>query len=124
MLTVDQAITPIVENMGLTTFMILSTLILGLITQVTHNIVLGAMFITFLCPLCEQLGGNMIVMWFMIFAILNCAYATPAGSMQSAMIFGNDRIIRKQAYIYGFAFLLVTLIVLIALIPVGNMLFS
>lgn len=124
MLTVDQAITPIVENMGLTTFMILSTLILGLITQVTHNIVLGAMFIPFLCPLFEQLGGNMIVMWFMIFAILNCAYATPAGSMQSAMIFGNDRIIRKQAYIYGFAFLLVTLIVLIALIPVGNMLFS
>lgn len=76
--TSNQIFTPLVSNMGIGTFMILSMAFLGMLTQVTHNIVLGAAFIPLLCPLCESLGGNGIVMWFVLFFMLQCAYITPA----------------------------------------------
>ncbi len=124
MITVNQMLTPIVSNMGPIQFMIVSMILLGLLTQVTHNIVLGAMFIPFLCPLCEQIGGNSMTLWFMIFLILNMAYITPAGSMQSAIIHGDENINSKYAYMMGTVNLLICFIVLAVVgIPLGELLF-
>ena len=62
--TIIGAVLPVVSSMGVTKFMIVSMLFLGILTQVTHNIVLAAMFTQFLCPLCAQIGGNPYIMWF------------------------------------------------------------
>lgn len=124
MVTITELVTPIVANMGVVTFMIVAMVILGCVTQITHNIVLAAMFMPFLCPLCEQLGGNMITMWFMLFIILQCAYVTPAASMNSAMVHGHECMIKKDAYILGVAYLVITILLLsIVGIPLGNLLF-
>ena len=124
MTTVSQFLAPLVAGMGVTAFMIVSMVLLGLITQVTHNIVLGAMFIPFLCPLCAQMGGNQITLWFMIYIILNAAYVTPAGSMQSAMVHGHEHMEKKYAYLFGIVNLVVTCLVLALVgIPLGNLLF-
>jgi len=124
MTTVMKTVLPIVSSMGLTTFMIVSMLLLGIITQFTHNIVLAAMFTQFLCPLCVQLGGNPYIMWFLMYFALNASYMTPAASFQSAMVHGHEAINSKWAYIYGICISIIIWIALIVVgIPLGNMLF-
>ena len=104
--------------------MIAVIIVLGLLTQVTHNIVLAAMFTPFLIPLCAQMGGNIYTMWFIMFFALNASYVTPAASFQSAMVFGLERMSSKWAYILGTAILIVTWIVcIIVTIPLANALF-
>lgn len=122
--TISAIIMPTVSQMGLIPFMIISIIILGLLTQITHNIVLGALFMPFLCPLCEQLGGNPIIMWFMLYFVLLAAYGTPAASMQGAMIHGHEYMNSKHAYLWGFIFLALSCLVLILIgLPLGNLLF-
>ena len=124
MITITQFIKPIVSGMGATAFMIVSVVLLGLVTQVTHNIVLGAMFIPFLCPLCAELGGNEFTMWFIIFLVLNAAYVTPAASMNAAMAHGHEYMVKKNAYILGTVYLLITIVLLgVVGIPLGNLVF-
>ena len=123
--TIMATVGPIVSQLGAVPFMIASMVILGLITQVTHNIVLGAMFMPFLLPLCQAAGGNMYTLWFMLFITLNMAYCTPAGSFQSALVFGHEMMERKHAYIYGITILLITWFVYAVVgIPLGNILFG
>ena len=123
--TIMATVKPIVATLGAVPFMIVSMIILGLITQVTHNIVLGAMFMPFLLPLCQSIGGNMYTLWFMLFIALNMAYCTPAGSFQAALVFGHDQMERKHAYLYGIMLLIVTFIVYAVVgIPLGNVVFG
>ena len=124
MATVTAYVTPMVSQMGASLFMIGSMVILGLVTQVTHNIVLAAIFMPILCPLCAQLGANPITLWFLLYITLQCAYVTPAASFTSALVHGHGLVDRKYAYILGIVFLLITYVVLgIVGIPLGNLLF-
>jgi di/tricarboxylate transporter len=124
MATVTEALLPIVNNMSPFIFMAACTLLLGIVTQFTHNMVLGAMFLPLLCPLATQVGANATVMFFLVYIILNCSYVTPAASMQAGFIFGHQDIARKDAYLFGALLLVFTYIVLIAIgIPLGNMIF-
>ena len=121
--TIMQAVVPVVSGMGVLKFMIVATILLGLLTQVTHNIVLAAMFTQFLCPLCAEIGGNPYVMWFLMYFTLNASYMTPAASMQSALVHGHEGINKKYAYIFGITISIVTWAILFGVtIPVGNML--
>lgn len=123
--TIMATVRPIVATLGAVPFMIVSMIILGLITQVTHNIVLGAMFMPFLLPLCQSIGGNMYTLWFMLFITLNMAYCTPAGSFQAALVFGHEQMERKHAYLYSIILLIVTFIVYAVVgIPLGNVVFG
>jgi len=115
--TVMGIVKPLVSGMGVNTFMIASTLILLLLTQVTHNVVLGAMFMPFICPLCAEMGGSLFASWFLLYFALSLAYMTPAGSMNAAMIFGHSYSSRKYAYIYGIGLTIIGAIVLSALSP-------
>lgn len=114
MSTVVSFMSPIVKSLGINGFMIVSMLLLGILTQVTHNIVLAAMFTPFLCPLIAQMGGNPYVMWFLMYFSLNASYVTPAASFQSAMVHGHERVNSKWCYITGTAFSVITWIILIA----------
>lgn len=112
---------PIITAMGINGFMIVSMLLLGILTQVTHNIVLAAMFTPFLCPLIQQMGGNPYVMWFLMYFSLNASYVTPAASFQSAMVHGHERVSSKWCYIIGSAYSVITWIILILVtIPLAN----
>lgn len=63
-------------------------------------------------------------MWFLLFIILQCAYITPAASMQAALVHGHERIIKKDAYILGIAFFIIEIVVLSLVgIPLGFALF-
>ena len=82
------------------------------------------MFIPFLCPLCAELGGNEFTMWFIIFLVLNAAYVTPAASMNAAMAHGHEYMVKKNAYILGTVYLLITIVLLgVVGIPLGNLVF-
>ena len=121
MATVVGFMKPIVTAMGINGFMIVSMLLLGILTQVTHNIVLAAMFTPFLCPLIQQMGGNPYVMWFLMYFSLNASYVTPAASFQSAMVHGHERVSGKWCYIIGSAYSVITWIILILVtIPLAN----
>jgi di/tricarboxylate transporter len=83
------------------------------------------MFVPFLVPLCQQMGGNISTMFMLVFIALNASYVTPAASFQSAMVHGLDRMSTKWAYILGTAFLIITWIVLFTVgMPVCNALFA
>lgn len=122
--TVVGTVLPVVSGMGVMKFMIVSMILLGILTQVTHNIVLAAMFTPFLCPLCVQIGGNPYVLWFLMYFTLNASYMTPAASFQSAMVHGHDMTNKKYCYIFGISISLLTwLISIVVTIPLGNLLF-
>ena len=85
-----------------------------------NNIVLGAMFIPLFTQICLQIGGNPWV-FFLMMIPLNCAYLTPAGSLQGAMIHGNQNMQKKYAYLYAALALIATFIACICLIPLGHL---
>ena len=123
--TIMGFIMPIVSGMGALTFLIVSMIALGLVTQVTHNIVLAAMFEPFLLPIYAQLGGNMYTMWFILTFTLNMAYCTPAGSFQAALVFGHEQMEKKHAYTYGIMLLvLIWIVSIVCGLPLGNALFG
>lgn len=124
MSSIMSAVVPLLSNVDIIVFFIGSTVLLTLLTQVTVNMVLGAMFIPFLCEICVQLGGNPYTLFMLLFIGLQAAYVTPAASAGGAMMHGHSWIKGKNAYITGALFMLITLVVLIAIgIPLGNMLF-
>lgn len=120
--TLMQFVAPVVSSLGPVPFIIVSIIILGIATQFIHNVVLGAMFMPFLLPLCIDMGGPVLAFWLMMFLVLNTAYCTPGGSLQAAMVYGNENIDRKYAYKYTFIFMIVSLIFLhILVLPLGNL---
>lgn len=121
--TVHEVCMALFAGWDLTTMLILLMVIIGLITQVMHNVVIGAIFIPIFAPLVISMGGNPLVFFFMFYFILQCAYATPAGSMMAAMVFGKENIPTKHAYLYGIMFWAVSEVVLIAMMPLWNLVF-
>lgn len=123
MATINTTIVPVLDNLGPTVFIVLAVVIMGLLTQVLHNIVLGAIFLPFMAPIYVGMGGNIHTLFFLSFLVLQCAYATPAGSMQAGMLFGNEWVARKDAFLYGTMFFIVNLILLLLMIPICNSVF-
>lgn len=124
MLTVNNIVRPLVSGMGPYMLIIVTVVLLGIITQFTHNIVLAAMFVPFICPLVVEMGGSAIVAWLSMYLVLQAAYATPAGSMPAAFVFGHGTMQEgKMGYLYGISIFVIMLIVIIAFIPLEIMLF-
>jgi len=123
MATVMTVVSPLLQGMSPVVFMIVCAVVLGVLTQFVHNVVLAAMFIPMMTGICAELGGNAIVMFFMLYLALQAAYATPGASMQAAMMFGHEWVPRKDGYLFGILYLVITLVVAFVVgIPLGNML--
>lgn len=104
--------------------MILCMVILGITTQFVHNIVLAAMFIPLMTTLCTDMGGNPITMFFICYWAMQAAFLTPGASMQGAIMHGHSWIGKKDGYLFGGIYLLMTFVVMIVIgIPLGNFLF-
>ena len=121
MATIIDFATPLFSGMGVTTFMLVAMIFIGVATQVCNNMVLGAMFIPVFTNICVQMGGNPYVLFLMIMIPLNCAYLTPAGSLQGAMVHGNPSMDKKWAYSLSLIALIATFISCALLLPLGNL---
>lgn len=125
MATIVSTLQPLLSTMSPYVLMMAAMIVLGLLTQVTHNLVLGALFIPFLTELCLNMNANAYAFFMILIITFNCAYVTPAASMQSALIHGNPDIGTKTAYTWGIAALLVSWIILAVIaLPLGNLLFQ
>lgn len=121
MATVNMFVRPVVMAMGPTTMVVISVLLLGLLTQITHNGVLAAMFMPFLLPMYQEMGGNLVMYWILIYFVLQAAFSTPAASMYSGMIFGHDSCSgSKDGYIFGIVVFIAAFIALLVSMPLLN----
>lgn len=101
MASIMTTITPWLTSITPTMFLVAVVLILGITTQVVHNMVLMVVFIPILVPIYASMGGNPWIMFIGMYVALNAAFATPAASWNSAMMFGCGGVISKQMYIHG-----------------------
>lgn len=123
MATIMQVFAPLFSGMNLYVFIFIALLFLGLLTQVSNNVVLLALFTPVFIPICVQLGGNPYVLFLMMLHVANCAYLTPAASMQGALVHGHEAVDKKYVYLYAFVALLISVIILpIIFIPLGHFL--
>ena len=119
MATITNFVTPLFDNVNIYVFMILAMVLVGVLTQVSNNMVLGAIFIPVFTNICIQMGGNPYVLFLMLMYSVNCAYCTPAASFQGALVHGNENVSKKYAYLIGFTALVVTWVACLVMIPLG-----
>lgn len=124
MVTVNQACTSIFSGLNVTVMLILVVIIIGFLTQLLHNLVMGALFIPTLGAIVIEMGGNPITFFFVIYAALCCSFATPAASMQAGLIYGHDKVPVSHSYLLGWLYYIVTVVIVIAMIPLCNILFA
>lgn len=87
---------------------------LGIVTQFTHNAVLLIIFIPMLCPMAIKFGINPVILTVTLVFAVQSALATPGASTQAAMVFGNTTWVDK-VYIAKLAFVSSALILLVAI---------
>ncbi len=123
MKSIMAVVTPMLTNMSSTTFLVASLVVLGLVTQVVHNLVLMLVFIPLLCPLYAGMGGNPYVLFLGLVLILSMALSTPAASYTSALMFGEPQMGKKEAYIQGFIHFAFSLVLFLLVgMPLANIL--
>lgn len=109
--TVVSAILGLCGDMNWIVFMVITTVALGLATQISHNLILAIVLFGPLALVCQNLGGNPAV-WFMVNVVVNlAAFVTPAGSAPSALYHGNSEwISSKEAYLMGAIWLIMCIV--------------
>lgn len=122
--TVVAYITPMLQGMSPLAFTTVLVILLGILTQVFHNLVLGALFIPLASTLLLQMGGSPIIMALAATLVVTPALGTPAGAAQSPLFHGHEWVRQKYAYIWGFIFLAVLLLATcVCGLPLGSILF-
>lgn len=123
MATFMTMIMPIVSSVGAFGFMALVIIVLGLITQFTHNFILLIVFGPVLANLAVNYGISPIVFCCVFMFMIMTAVATPGASANSAMVFGNTEWVdSKHALQLGWMFVIVALLVYIFIAFPLNML--
>lgn len=113
-----------IGDMNWVIFTIICMVALGLLTQVSHNLIIAAVLFPVFAPICAEMGGDPLL-WFIVnmFSI-NAAFSTPAASGWGAMLHSNSEWVSvKMAYGYGFSTLLVVWISALILIPIWTIVF-
>lgn len=112
---------PLVRGMSPMVFIAICTVALTIMTQFLHNVICGAVFFPMLTPIVIQMGGNPYVFLVTVFIGLMSAYATPAASMFAGLVFGTKDISTKAAYLSGWLYTGMTIVILIVLMPLWSM---
>lgn len=121
--TVMGALESSIGSMNWVFFTIVCMIALGLLTQVSHNLIIAAVLFPVFAPLCAELGGDPLL-WFIInFFAINAAFFTPAASGTAAMLHANEWMTVKFSYGFGGSTLIITWIGCLALIPVWLLVF-
>ena len=124
MAAVTKLIYPLVSGMGPTMFTIVCMIALIIMTQFLHNVICGAVLLPMLTPMVIAMGGNPYLFFFMCFVALMSAYATPAASMFSGLVFGMPDITKKSAYLAGWLYVATTVVIMVTLMPLWTTIFN
>lgn len=122
MATVAAYVAPLLGKFSVMGIYIFTLIAMGVITQFLHNMVVAFLFMPMLTPVAVSMGADPNMMFLMMFVGLTCSFATPAASMNSGFIFGNEKIDMKYAYLYGWTLLVVAIVCTIVLMPLFNVL--
>lgn len=123
MSSVMGTVTPILTSLGPTLFLIVCVVVIGLLTQVVHNLIFMVIFIPMLCPIYLEIGANPLVIFIGLIIATNAAFATPAASWNAALMFGEPSVIVKKTYLHGFLHFVFSLLLFFILgMPLINLL--
>lgn len=121
---ITQVCSPLLNNLSPIVFYIVLIVLYGITTQLLHNAALLTVFTPIACTFAEQLGANVIITFMIGMIVLSSALMTPAASTRSGLVFSNDWIDVKLAYVLGFCILLITAVVMFIVgVPLGAMMF-
>lgn len=114
-----------IGDMNWILFTIVCAITLGLLTQVTHNIIIALVMFPPFLQICINMGGEPILWWFVNFWAIMAAYTTPAASGYAAILHGNSEWFSpRQTYGFGFSTLVVSWLgSFLILIPIYLLLF-
>lgn len=113
-----------IGDMNWIMFTIVCMIALGLLTQVSHNLIIAAVLFPVFAPMCAEMGGDPVLWFFANFFAINAAFTTPAASGWSAMMHSNSEWISvKEAYGFGFSTLIVTWLACLVIIPLWTIVF-
>lgn len=117
---------PIFQDMNPTVFLVAFLLISGIVTQVAHNLVLGALLTPIAYSFSLALGVNPFLTVTLLAYGLAIAIATPGASAPGALIYVNREWIDVvSAYKYTAIIVLISLFTLLVVgIPVGKIIFA
>ena len=123
--TVTDALGPALNGLSPMLFYLVLIIIYGALTQFLHNAALLTVFTPIACTLAETVHANVIVTFILGMVVLSSALMTPAASTRSGLVFSNDWIDKKLAYLLGFFAVLLTGIVFYVVgIPLGMIMFA
>lgn len=122
--TLMNALAGTIGSMNWVVFTVVCMIALGLLTQISHNLIIAAVLFPIFAPICAEMGGDPML-WFMImFMTINAAFTTPAASGWGAMLHGNSEwMSSKTSYLFGFSTLIVVWIGCAVLIPIWILVF-
>ena len=114
----------IIGNMHWIVFTVICAIALGLLTQVSHNLIISAVLFPVFAPVCADLGGDPVLWVMIMFLTINAAFTTPAASGWAAMLHGNTEWMSvKTAYGFGFSTLVVVWLAMFTMMPVYLLIF-
>jgi len=108
------------------TFVVIFMAIGLVLTQFAHNVALASIMITVLCAFSVKIGVNPETIAVLLSYVLALALGSPAGSAQSALLYGNKEwISTKDSYKYSWILIgIVFLCTIFVGYPVGNLIFA
>lgn len=113
-----------IGDMNWILFTIVCMVALGLLTQVSHNLIIAAVLFPVFAPMCADMGGDPVLWFFANFFAINAAFTTPAASGTSAILHSNTEWVTvKHAYGFGFSTLVVTWVSILVIIPLWILIF-
>lgn len=121
---ITESCAPILEGLSPIIFYLVLIILYGISTQFLHNAALLTVFTPIACTFAQQIGANIIITFVIGMVVLSSVLMTPAASTRSGLVFSNDWINEKLAYVLGFCAVLLTGIVMFVIgIPLGTVMF-
>lgn len=93
-------LSPMLNGLSPTMFIIVAAVAGTLLTQVVPNMVLAVVVTPLIAELAVSVGANPMVLGIILVQCLQLALMTPGASAQAAMMYGNEWVSKKQAYTY------------------------
>lgn len=109
--TVMGFLQPLLGNMNPILYAICCMILVGVVTQVVHNLVLAIVFVPIFCNMMISMGGNPFLVYILVYWGLNLSFTTPAASMNAVIMHGNEHVDTKWAYGSGAIILVAGMIV-------------
>ena len=109
--TVMGFLQPLLGNMNPILYAICCMILVGVVTQVVHNLVLAIVFVPIFCNMMISMGGNPFLVYILVYWGLNLSFTTPAASMNAVIMHGNEHVDTKWAYVSGAIILVAGMIV-------------